>query len=183
MTLFVNACVREDSRTRRLAECLLSKLHGQYEEVRLHEITFPVTDHAFLKHRDSLIEAKDFNNPMFNLARQFAKADEIIIAAPYWDLSFPASLKQYIEQINVLGITFLYTPEGTPKGLCKAKRLTYIMTSGGTVVPEDYGYGYVKALAQSYYGIPEVRLIKATGLDVVGADVESILKKTIMDAI
>lgn len=177
MTLFVNACVKKDSRTRRLAGCLLSRLDGRYEEVKLHELSFPVSDQAFLERRDSLIAAADFNNPMFSLARQFANADEIIIAAPYWDLSFPASLKQYIEQINALGITFCYTPEGTPKGLCRAKRLTYVMTAGGTWVPEDFGYSYVKTLAQSFYGIPEVRLIKATGLDIEGADTEAILRE------
>jgi FMN-dependent NADH-azoreductase len=53
------------------------------------------------------------------------------------------------------------------------------MTSGGPVAPEEYGYGYIKEIAQSYHGIPEVRLIKATGLDIIGTDVESILQKTI----
>ena len=177
MILFINACVKEESRTLRLAKRLLSGLGGQYEEVKLHEIAFPVTDQDFLDRRDSLISAEDFGDSMFDLARQFASADEIVIAAPYWDLSFPASLKQYIEHINVLGITFCYTPEGTPVGLCRAKRLTYVMTAGGTFVPEEYGYGYVKTLAQSFYGIPEVRLIKATGLDIYGADVETIMRE------
>lgn len=175
MILFINACVKKESRTLRLARCLLSQLNGTYEEVKLNEIDFPVSDQAFLNRRDSLIAARDYVDSMFKLAKQFAGADEIVIAAPYWDLSFPASLKQYIEQINVLGITFSYTPEGTPLGLCNAKRLTYVMTAGGTFVPEEYGYGYVKTLAQSFYGIPEVRLIKATGLDIDGADVESIM--------
>ena len=177
MTLFINACVKKESRTLRLARCLLSRLDGKYEEVKLHEIDFPVANQDFLNHRDNLIAAGDFGDPMFDLARQFAAADEIIIAAPYWDLSFPASLKQYIEQINVLGITFSYSPEGTPLGLCRAKRLTYVMTAGGTFVPEEFGYGYVKALAQSFYGIPEVRLIKATGLDIYGADVGTIMRE------
>ena len=83
--------------------------------------------------------------------------------------------KGTIEQINVTGITFRYTAEGVPEGLCRAKRLTYLMTSGGTSVPEDYGFGYVKTLSQSFYGIPDVRLIKAEGLDIIGADPESIL--------
>ena len=177
MILFINACVKKESRTLRLVKRLLSGLGGKYEEVKLHEMEFPVTDQDFLDRRDSLIAAEDYNDPMFGLARQFARADEIVIAAPYWDLSFPASLKQYIEQINVLGITFRYTPEGTPLGLCKAKRLTYVMTAGGTFVPEEFGYGYVKTLAQSFYGIPEVRLIKATGLDIYGADVETIMRE------
>ena len=98
-----------------------------------------------------------------------------MIAAPFWDLSFPAVLKQYFEQINVIGVTFRYTPQGVPEGLCRAGRLTYVTTAGGEFVPEDYGFGYVKALAQTFYGIPDVRLIKAVGLDLVGADPEAIL--------
>ena len=113
---------------------------------------------------------------MFDLARQFANADEIVIAAPFWDLSFPAALKQYFEQINVLGITFRYTPDGFPQGLCKAKKLYYITTAGGEFFPEEYGYGYVKALAQNFYGIKDVELIKATGLAIDGADEEKILE-------
>lgn len=91
------------------------------------------------------------------------------------DLSFPAALKQYFEQINVLGITFVYTPEGTPKGLCRAKRLYYVTTAGGPIFSEEYGYGYVKALAQGFYGIEETKIFKAEGLDIVGANVEGIL--------
>ena len=40
----------------------------------------------------------------------------------------------------------------------------------------DFGFGYVKALANTFYGIEEVYQIKAEGLDIIGADVESILK-------
>lgn len=146
-----------------------------YEEVCLNSLSFPLVDEDFLNRRDRLIAERDFRDPMFELAKQFAAADEIIIAAPFWDLSFPAALKQYFEQINVRGITFFYTPEGIPTGLCRAKRLTYITTVGGTFFPEEYGAGYIKALAQNFYGISEFRLINATGLDIIGADVDAIL--------
>ena len=78
----------------------------------------------------------------------------------------------------MVGITFRYTEEGVPVSLCRAKRLHYVTTAGGNYVPEEFGYGYVKALAQGYYGIPDVRLIKATGLDIVGADAEDIMRAT-----
>jgi FMN-dependent NADH-azoreductase len=42
-------------------------------------------------------------------------------------------------------------------------------------VPDDYGFGYVKALVQSYYSIPDVRKIEADGLDIIGADVDAIM--------
>lgn len=179
MTLFINACVRAGSRTKRLADALLSKINEPYEELRLAELDFAVTDERFLAKRDRLIAAGAFDDPTFSLANQFAAADRIVIAAPYWDLSFPAALKQYFEQINVLGVTFVYTPEGFPKGLCRAKTLYYVTTAGGSFVPEAYGFGYVRALAQSFYGIPEVKLIQAAGLDLVGADPEQLLQESI----
>ncbi len=175
MILFIDACVREKSRTRVLAETLLGKLSDEVTRVRLEEVPFDLTDQRYLEKRDALIAKGAFDDDMFSLARQFAQADTIVIAAPYWDLSFPATLKQYIEAINVLGITFLYTPEGYPKGLCKADKLYYVTTAGGSYLPEEFGFGYIKALAQNFYGIKEVEMIKATGLDVKGADVEAIM--------
>lgn len=175
MLLYINACVRTDSRTKTIADALISKYPGPATEVVLEDIDFPKADEAFLIKRDELKAGGDYSDPMFDLARQFAEADTIVIAAPFWDLSFPASLKQYFEQINVCGVTFAYTDEGAIQGLCRAEELIYVTTSGGEFFPEEYGYGYVKALAQNFYGIQAVRLIKATGLDIAGADVEKIL--------
>lgn len=99
----------------------------------------------------------------------------LFINACVRDLSFPAALKQYLEKINVPGITFYYTPDGVPRGLCRAKELFYVMTAGGTYVPGEFGFGYVETLAKDFYGISEVRLIRAVGLDIDGADPERIL--------
>ena len=175
--LFINACVRGESRTKRLADKLLKKLNKPFEEIRLDEIQFPVTDEDFLGMRDRLVSEGSFDSPVFDLARQFSEAETIVIAAPYWDLSFPAALKQYFEQVNVVGITFRYTEEGIPVGLCKADRIFYVSTAGGVYAPTEFGFGYVKALAQGYYGIGDVRLIEAVGLDIYGADVEEILEE------
>lgn len=179
--LLINACVRAQSRTKRLTERLLEQLPGEVETLQLDALDFPKVDEAFLQQRDALIAAGRFDAPMFSLARQFAQAEQIVIAAPYWDLSFPASLKQYFEQINVLGVTFEYTPEGTPRPLCRAKRLFYVTTAGGALVPSEFGFGYVEALARSFYGIPDVRLISATGLDIDGNDAEQLLQKAMAE--
>lgn len=174
--LFINACVREESRTKRLADLLLSKLGQPFEEVRPADIAFPVVDEAFLAMRDKLISRADFGHSAFNLARQFSEAETVVIAAPYWDLSFPSALKQYFEQINVVGITFRYTEEGVPESLCKAKQLYYVTTAGGPYAPDAFGFGYVEALARNFYGIRDIRQIKAVGLDIDGADVDGIMK-------
>ncbi|MBQ3791829.1 MAG: NAD(P)H-dependent oxidoreductase, partial [Clostridia bacterium] len=154
MILFVNACVRQASRTKRLAKGLLKKAGRPYEEADLTKIRFPKVDEDYLLLREKLVTAGDLRHPALSLSVQFARADEIVIAAPYWDLSFPALLKQYFEQICVVGITFRYTQDGRPEGLCRARKLTYVTTAGGTAVPEEYGFGYVRALAENFYGIP-----------------------------
>ena len=184
--LFINACVRKGSRTARLAADVLARLGRPVEEVKLHEIKFPVADEEFLCMRDRLISEGNFNDPLFDMARGFAEAETVVIAAPYWDLSFPAALKQYFEQINVVGITFRYTQDGAPAGLCRADRLFYVTTAGGRYTPDEFGFGYVKALAQNFYGIPDVRLLKADGLDMDGADVEAVMRtarESIADAL
>ena len=84
-----------------------------------------------------------------------------------------------IEMINVGGVTFTYTDEGAIRGLCRAKELIYVTTAGGDFCPEEYGFGYVKALARNFYGIQDVRLVKATGLDIAGADADRIVEDTV----
>ena len=42
------------------------------------------------------------------------------------------------------------------KRLCKAKALYYVTTSGGLNTPDDFGFGYIKALSQSFYNIDKV---------------------------
>ncbi len=179
MILFINACVRGQSRTKRLAEVLLEGRIEEVTEICLERCAFPRVDEEFLCRRDRLVSEGKLDDPMFDLANAFARADEIVIAAPYWDLSFPAALKQYLELVNVVGITFRYRSDGVPEGLCRAKKLTHVTTAGGPVVPEEFGYGYVKALCLGYYGIPEVCLVQVAGLDIEGADAEEILQREI----
>ena len=180
MNLFINACVRGASRTKRLAEARMAGDREAYREVYLPDIDFPRVDEAFLNWRDCCIERGDYSSPRFDLAKDFAAAEEIVIAAPFWDLSFPATVKQYFEQICVRGLTFYYEDD-MPRGLCRAKRLTYVTTAGGPIYSADFGYGYVRALATTFYGIEETRLIKAENLDIVGADAEGILEETMRE--
>ncbi|MER1993511.1 MAG: NAD(P)H-dependent oxidoreductase [Eubacteriales bacterium] len=179
--LFVNACVREHSRTRFLAERVLARLDGTVTEVNPAAETKPIVSEQFIDRRNRASETGEFSDPVYTPARQFSEADVIVIAAPYWDLSFPAVLKAYFEQINVLGLTFEYTDDGFPRGLCRAKKLIYVTTAGGPIISDEYGYGYVKALAQNFYGIPDICQVKAEMLDVIGADVNGILNKALKE--
>ena len=167
--LFINACVRKESRTFKLATELLAGLNGEIQTVNLEDLDLKPLNEERISKR--LTDEKEQV-----LAKEFASGEIIVIAAPMWDLSFPALLKLYIENISISGVTFKYTEKGIV-GLCKAKRLYYISTSGGTFVP-NFGFEYIKALANVMYGIYNVKLFNAEGLDVWGNDVDEILNNT-----
>ena len=178
MTLYISCCVREESRTKRLAKAVLQKLGGDFTELNLYEENLHPLDRETLNKRTALIEQGDYSDPMFDHAKQFASADTIVIAAPYWDLSFPAMLKIYIENIYVTGIVSSYDESGMPVGLCKAKELYYVTTAGGAYDP-TYSYGYIGSLAKDFFSIPETHLVKAEMLDIIGNDAEEILIREI----
>ena len=175
--LFINACPRDGSRTLELARHLLSKMEGSVEELTIFEENLLPLNGKTLALRDKMTANQNFDHPIFKYAKQFAKADTIVLAAPFWDLSFPSALKIWLEYVMAKEITFHYTEEGFPCGLCKAKKLFYISTAGGPVLPSHMGFSYVDGLAKSYFGIPETVLFSAENLDVVGADTAAILSK------
>lgn len=179
--LFINACIREDSRTLRLARHLLGKLEGSIQEINLQsENIQAISNFETIIQRGILVGNGQTDAPELKYAVQFAEADTIIIAAPYWDLAFPALLKIYMEHVTVTGLTFRYTEEGRPEGMCKARRLFYVMTSGGPAV-FNYGYDYISALCRNFYGINDITLFKAENLDIIGNDPEAIMASAISE--
>ena len=178
MILYINACVREDSRTDRIARALLQRLGEPIEELNLPNKNLLPLNEERLARRTKLIENGRYDDPMFDHAKQFAAADAIVIAAPFWDLSFPAILKIYLENIYVTGIVSRFGADGKPCGLCRAEKLYFITTAGGRYTP-DYSYEYIKELATVHFGIKETELIKAEMLDVEGYDPEEIVRNTI----
>lgn len=175
-TLFVNACMRgEDSRTLALCREYLEGM-DDVAEVDLAALDLRPFDAAKVAYRTEKQRAKAWDDPIFRLARQFAAADDIVIGAPYWDLSFPAALKVYLEHVSVCDVAFHYTEDARCEGSCKARRITYITTCGGFVEGANFGYEYMCGIA-AMFGIPEVRLVAAEGLDIVGMDVDGQLDK------
>ncbi len=178
--LVVDCCVREEeSRTRRWYEGYLQTLPQQTQVEKLfltREAVAPLTAET-LAERDRLLAAGETQDPRFRFARQFREADEILIAAPYWDLSFPALLKAYLEQVSVCGITFAYVGADCV-GLCKARRLLYFSTCGGFVGPQHLGAAYVRGLA-AMFGIPETVEYTLEGLDIDPSRADALLEAAI----
>ena len=155
----------------------MDKLDGDVHSVNLYEENLKPLDVQLLAKRDSLLNEGKTDDEMFTLANQFAMADTIVIAAPYWDLMFPSILKIYLENVTACGITFRYSDKGVPQSLCKAEKLYYVTTAGGFIGENNFGFDYVKALAQGFFEIDNVKCFSAEGLDIYGADVEEIMLK------
>lgn len=177
MVLYINACVRTESRTNRLAKALLKKFEV-FEEVKLTDMELKPLNEERLDYRTAQIEKRNYDDSIFKLSNQFAEADLIVVSAPYWDGQFPAILKTYIENIYSIGIVTKYDENGRPQGLCKAKKLYYVTTAGGKYDPR-FSFDYIDYLVKNMFGIKETELICAEYLDIEGNDAEEILSKVI----
>lgn len=180
--LFIDACVnRGISRTEQLAQALLKEMNqnGEYEieTLNLEDEDLKLFTGKESALRESLTRAGNFEGPLFTYAKQFAAADRIVVAAPYWDFSFPARMKCYLEQICVTGLTFTFSSKGIPGGLCHADSLHYVTTSGGSIGELNLGYEYLEKLCKVYYGIHETVCYTVEGLDIEGNSVEEIMKE------
>jgi FMN-dependent NADH-azoreductase len=190
--LFINACIRNNSvsRTYQLADYFRQEYQRRNIDCKITELDLKELPLAFLnnqrfEYREALLEKQDYNNPYFELTRQFAQADKIMVAAPFWDLNFPAILKVYLENICVPNITFKYTVGGTV-GMCKAKKLLFITTRGGIYTIKDncdfeMGSRYLRALC-ALFGIKDYQCLYAEGLDIIGVDVQALMKEGLRKA-
>ena len=178
--LLIDCCIRrEESRTKQLADAFLSALPADCNVtvLNLMDEKLAYFEGEFLGDRQRLLEKGELNHPRFRYAHQFAEADVIVMAAPFWDLGFPALLKVYIENISVDGITFGCNETGC-FGTCKATDLVFLTTRGGYYEgsPMEMGSRYLEAL-KDFFGIGSYHCIAADGIDIAGADIADILDK------
>lgn len=181
--LIVDCCISQrgkDSRTRQLLEAFQEAFCRTHPEAEVETVS-PQTllalgpfDPAALDERDALASVQAWDAPVFALARQFRSADAVAVAAPFWDLSFPAALRTYIEYISANGLTYHYEADGC-HGDCRAQRLVYL-TSGGDVEREDsLGVLYWRQLC-AMFGIGRFDYVFAGGLDLDPAGAPALLE-------
>ena len=187
MLLFVNACLRSESRTERLARAWLDQRNykGEVVELALAKTNVVPLDAAgpfSIGDYSNAVATSTYDHPMFDFARQFAQADEILVAAPVWNYALPAKLHDYLELVCSQGVTFDVGSAGEYVSLCKAQRLTLVTTAGGLApAPEDdHIFGYIRTLANRFWHIPQVDLVAAWGLDAFDANVSAILANALV---
>lgn len=179
--LFVDCCISQrgmESRTKKLADAFLQSFQTSHPEAELETVEVAALDlRPFdvpeLNRRDALAAAKAWDSPVFEQARKFREADEIVVAAPFWDLSYPAVLRTYIEHISANGLTYHYEADGC-HGDCRAKRLVYLTTGGDVEHEDSVGVLHWRQIA-AMFGIPQFEYVFAGGLDLDPAKTGKIL--------
>ena len=142
-----------------------------------------LTEYAVEHH--NIDHGEDTNHPIFKYAYQFLEADKIVMAAPFWNLSFPAILKAYLDYVTVSGITFKYTSEG-PVGLCQGKKALHIVTRGGNYSEEPFssfelGDKYLRTLF-SFLGFSEFVTIAVEDMNRSSTDIDLVISDAINKA-
>ncbi len=99
------------------------------------------------------------------LVAELRAADVLVIGAPIYNFSVPATLKAWIDMIARARLTFEYTEDG-PRGLLENKKAYVVVPSGGVPVgsPVDFATPYIRQ-ALSFVGITDVEFIGAQGAD------------------
>ena len=167
--IIIDSCMREESRTRVILDAAKEVLAARYdiETIDVTALGLPAVTPEVLKERTSGRVPDD----TVALARKIAAADRIVVAAPFWDMSFPAVLKAFFENMSLYNVTF--TDDGTTcTGLCKCRKVLYITTRGMDIPNGDFrdqGSSYLKALS-SLWGLGEVTTVAAWKLDYMPAE-------------
>ena len=177
--IIIDSCMREESRTRVILGAAREVLSARYdiEAIDVNATGLPPVTPEVLKERTLGRVPEE----ALSIAGRLASADRIVIAAPFWDMSFPAILKAFFENMSLYNVTF--TDDGsTCTGLCKCRKVLYITTRGMDIPTgdsRDQGSSYLKALS-SLWGLGEVITVAAWNLDYMPVDkVNEKLEKTV----
>lgn len=96
------------------------------------------------------------------LTNELLNADILVIGAPIYNFSVPASLKAYFDLVARAGLTFKYGEAG-PIGLLNTKKAYVVMSSGGTEIGSDMDFAgrYI----QQFLGFLGITTIEFVALD------------------
>lgn len=161
---YVDACLREGSNTKKIADAIFDELSDKYEmeTVRLSDCSFPIVNNDILNDRANGIVPEEY----VEMAKKLAAADRLVIAAPFWDMSFPSALKVFFENMSLFNVTFT-SDDKECFGLCKAEKVLYITTRGMNISTGDdleQATPYIKALSK-LWGLGELYVVSAQNMD------------------
>lgn len=168
--LYIDACIRnKESRTKRIATPIIEALKERYDvdTLVLNELDLEIVKEELIKKRNS----GEIDEAVVLWAEMVRDADRIVIAAPFWDMSFPAALKVFFELCSIFDVTFK-SDDKTCFGNCKAEKMLYITTRGMNISTGDeleQATPYLKALSW-LWGIGPLQVVAAQNMDYVSEE-------------
>ena len=163
--LYIDSCIRDEvSRTKKIATPIINKLKERYdvETLVINDLNLTIVKKDLVNKRTNGI----IDEEVLSWANKVSKADRIVIAAPFWDMSIPAALKTFIELCSIINVTFA-SDDKTCFGICNCKKLLYITTRGMNIKTNselDQATPYLKAMSY-LWGLGDVIVVAAYNLD------------------
>lgn len=161
---------RENSVTRKLTDRIISTLgEGEVVTRDIASEPLPLIDSNWAS---AMSKPAEDRSPLDRdtlalsdaLIAEVQAAETIVISAPIYNFTIPASLKAWIDLIARAGVTFRYTEDG-PEGLLKNKRVIVAFASGGTGLDSaaDFASGYLRFIL-GFLGLTDVTFVAADQL-------------------
>lgn len=182
--LYIDACIRDEmSRTKRIATPIVEALKQKYEiqTLVINDLDLSIVKKELITKRNNGV----IDPQVMSWAESVRDADRIVIAAPFWDMSFPAALKNFLELCSIFDVTFK-SDEKTCYGNCKAEKMLYITTRGMDISTGDVleqGTPYLKAISW-LWGIGPMQVISAQNMDYLSEkEIEERISKAISEGL
>ena len=181
----VNSKPEELSSSRTVGRAFVNKFLEKHQDFQLEELDLynchiPRLEYQYFEKRNAMIKKEAIDqldekeqqevHKIVELTDQFKNADMYVIAAPMWNLSFPAPLKEYIDCIVMDGKTIDLSDDKL-EGLLddKPRGMVYIQSSGANInwmlkMVMNKGLSYVESIMKAM-GIKrfEELLVDGTG--------------------
>ena len=161
----IDSTIREESRTRKILNNVLKSFdESLFKVYNINDYDLEVTNsHNFDK--------KNSEEQFFKIAKEIASYDGLVIAAPFWDMTYPAELKVFIEKLSIFEVMFIDDGK-TCIGISKNKFMLFLTTRGMNI--ETYseldGASFsLKALCK-LWGIPRFECVGAHNMDYLSED-------------
>lgn len=161
--LVIDSCIREKSKTRRILNEFINVLNKNNHNINIiylnnNKKLMPLNNELLAK-RDNDCFNMSFDDEYYDFAKEIKKCDVVVLAAPFYDLCFPAVFKIFIEQTLVYNLTFMDSNDGI-MGLTNCKKMIYLAVRGMNVnefnidVATPYLKGYCNMLGiKEFYSL------------------------------
>ena len=163
--IYVNSIIRkEESRTKRLIDGILDGFKDKVEikEINLNELD--LNPYNEVSYEDKVKNGT--SDLFFNISKEIASSDGLIIATPFWDMSIPAMLKSFLEKISLFEVMFV-SDDKQCNGIAKCPFMYYVTTRGMNIKDGDeleQGTSYLKALCW-LWGIKKFEVTSCSNFD------------------